>query len=120
MRRQPTTTLKNIRGVSSELKSKLVSEALRTGRSVSDVTVSILSAYFGIEPFLQGNSTTTPNLGSQLLLRVERNGTLVMSLYAASREWQLTESSAAIKILSAHYGLPFEPRRPGRKKKVEA
>jgi hypothetical protein len=117
MRRQPTTTLKNIKGVSTELKSALVEEALKSGRSVSDVAISILSTYFKIKPFLQGNTTTTPNLGSQLLLKVERNGPLALSLYSAAREWQLTESSAAVKVLSAHYGLPFEPRRPGPKKK---
>lgn len=112
--------LKNVRGVSVDLKAKLVQEALASGRSINDVAITHLSSFFNVKPELQGNPSRTPGLGNQLLLKVERNGPLATNIWMAAKEWQLTESSTVVKILSAHYGLPWEPRRPGRKKKVAA
>lgn len=108
--------IRNIRGVPTELKAALNREALESGRSMTDTVTKILSDYFELEPELFGGKTTNPSLSSQLMVRMEKNGPLSHAIWAAAREWGLTESSAVIRILAAHYGLPYEPKRFGRKR----
>lgn len=112
--------LRNVRNVPLPLKGALIADAARDERSVTDVALCILADYFDLECPEAGNQPRSePDpLSDQLQLRMPHYHPLWGALWAAAREWSTTESSAAIFILSAHYQLPYEKVRRGRKPKV--
>lgn len=110
--------LRNVRSVPVGLKAALIADAAREGRSVTDVALCALAEFFGTTcPELGNQPRSEPTLGDQLQLRIPVDHELWESFWNASREWETTESSAVIKVLSDHYGLPYEVVRRGRKPK---
>lgn len=108
--------LRNVRNVPLDLKAALVAEATRDSRSVTDVALCILAGYFEVDCPEQGNQPRSePTLSDQLQLRIPVEHPLWGCFWAASREWSTTESSAIIKVLASHYGLPYTLVRRGPK-----
>ena len=108
--------LRNVKSVPPELKAALIAEAEQDGRSVTDVALCILADYFEVDcPAIGNQARSEPTLGDQLQLRIPVDHKLWGAFWAASREWSTTESSAIIKVLAQHYGLPYEFVRRGRK-----
>lgn len=117
-----TTTryrLRNIRNVPPGVKGALIADAARETRSLNDVALCILAERFATDcPELGNQSRSNPTLSDQLQLRIPHYHDLWGALWAAAREWQTTESSVVIKVLSDHYQLPYELVRRGRKPKA--
>jgi hypothetical protein len=103
------------------LKAALIADAAREGRSVTDTALCVLADYFQTDCPESGNSPRSePTLSDQLQLRMPRYHPLWGALWAASKKWETTESSAVIRVLSDHYGLPYTLVRRGRKPKTKA
>ena len=101
------------------LKAALIADATREERSVTDVALCILADYFGTDcPQLGNQPRSEPTLSDQLQLSLPHYHPLWGHFWSASREWQTTESSAIIKVLSDHYQQPYQLVRRGRKPKV--
>lgn len=87
---------------------------------MTDVVLCLLADYFNTECPEGGNqSRSEPTLSDQLQLRMPFAHPIWAALWSAARSWKTTESSAVIHILSAHYELPYEMVKRGRKPKVE-
>lgn len=111
--------LLNIRNVPKGVKAALIADAEREESSVSDVALCILADYFKTDCPEQGNqSRSDPTLGDQLQLRIPHYHPLWGAFWSAAREWQTTQSSAVIKVLSDYYSLPYQLVRRGRKPKA--
>lgn len=111
--------LRNVRNVPVGLKAALIADAAREERSVTDVALCILAEYFKTDCPESGNqSRTDPTLSDQLQLRMPHYHPLWGALWSAAREWQTTESSAVVKVLSDYYHLPYQLVRRGRKPKA--
>lgn len=112
--------LRNVRNVPLGLKAALIADAARDEKSVTDVANCILADYFDVECPEGGNqSRSAPTLNDQLQLRIPRYHPLWGCFWAVADEWSTTESSAIIRILSDHYGQPYELVRRGRKPRVK-
>lgn len=110
--------LRNVRNVPPGLKAALIADATREGRSVTDTALCVLADYFQTDCPESGNQPRSePTLSDQLQLRMPRYHPLWGALWAASKEWSTTESSAVIRVLSDHYELPYQTVRRGRKPK---
>lgn len=110
--------LLNIRNVPIGLKAALIADATRQDLSVNDVALCILADYFNVECPSSGNpSRSEPTLSDQLQLRIPHYHPLWGAFWSAAREWKTTQSSSVIHVLSAHYELPYELVRRGRKPK---
>jgi len=110
--------LLNIRNVPVGLKAALIADATREERSVADVALCILADYFSTDCPETGNpSRSEPTLSDQLQLWIPHYHPLWAAFWSAAREWKTTQSSSVIHILSAHYQLPYELVRRGRKPK---
>lgn len=109
--------LRNVRNVPLGLKAALIAESERDGRSVNDVALCILADYFNVDCPEAGNpQRTDPNpLSDQLQLRIPKYHRLWGCFWSAAGEWQTTESSAIIRILSDYYGHPYQLVKRGRK-----
>jgi hypothetical protein len=111
--------LRNVRNVPPGLKAALIADAAREERSVTDTALCVLADYFNTDCPEAGNQPRSqPTLNDQLQLRMPRYHPLWGAFWAASKEWSTTESSVVIKVLSDHYGLPYELVRRGRKPRV--
>lgn len=110
--------LKNIRSVPAALKEALVRDAVARGQTMSSVAVGILCEFFRLDPPPAGNLKQVPGLGDQIQLRIPDDHPLFPSIWAASRSWHCTESSAVIRILSSHYGVPYTRRARGGARRV--
>lgn len=114
-----TTRLRNIRNVPPGVKGALIADAARESRSINDVALCILAERFETDCPEEGNrSRSQPTLSDQLQLRIPHYHPLWGAFWAAAREWQTTESSVVIKVLSDHYALPYDLVRRGRKPKA--
>lgn len=111
--------LLNIRNVPKGVKAALIADAEREQRSVNDVALCILADFFGTDCPEEGNQPRTdPTLGDQLQLRIPHYHPIWGCFWSAARDWKTTQSSAAIRVLSDHYGLPYQLVRRGRKPKA--
>lgn len=123
---QPEVTEKpprllNVRSVPKGVKAALIADAERESRSVNDVALCVLADYFATDCPEEGNQPRTdPTLGDQLQLRIPHYHQLWGCLWSAARDWKTTQSSVAVKVLSDHYGLPYQLVRRGRKPKAPA
>ncbi len=93
------------------MKQALIAESAERKLSLTDVAAGHISAYFGASIEGKGRPPTNVKLNDQVNLRLPIG--IQQQLYGASRQWGLTQSSAAIRILAAHYEIGYTPKRRG-------
>lgn len=103
----------SVSNVPAELKAALMKDAESRECTISDVAGSALSKYFGLEYPLSGHRTQGATLASVIGIRAPRQ--LVTQVWASSRAWHMTQSQVVVRVLSAHYGLRYQPKRRGRR-----
>lgn len=103
----------NVSNVPAELKAELLKDATARECTVSDAAGVVLANYFGVEYRLSGRKTNGATLANVVGVRAPER--LVTAIWSASRAWSMTQSQVVIRVLSAHYGLRYIPRRRGAK-----
>lgn len=103
----------SVSNVPAELKAELLKDAEARECTVSDAAGAVLAKYFGVEYRVSGRRTNGGTLANVLGVRAPER--LVTAVWSASRAWSMTQSQVVIRVLSAHYGLRYVPKRRGAK-----
>lgn len=101
----------SVSNVPAELKRALLRDAQARDCTVSDAAGSALAKHFGLEYPLSGRRSSGATLAT--VLGVKAPIKLVTAVWASSKAWRMTQSQVVIRILSAHYGIRYTPKRRG-------
>jgi hypothetical protein len=109
---------RNVRNVPMTVKRAIFHEARAREIAMSDVIGQILSTHWQTPYEPIGEPTQEKEArGDQLIFRIPP--LLDLRIKEAARAQKITESSAVLQTLAAHYGLVYEPvRRRGRVMKI--
>lgn len=112
--------LKNVRNVPPNIKRAVVNEALAQDITMNDVIGQILGQHWSVPYALSGERSVGAEItGDQMLFRVPP--TVDLHIRSSARSQKITESSVVLQVLSAHFGLVYQPtkRTGGRKRSVQ-